>query len=327
MARRGNFSQSFLRSKELLAYSEIAYDEEGNNIIDRKVLEEALARDGEGKLIRNKVNIAKILNKYGVLYRMVFNAMNMEQYTYQEVQEALDHLSWYINDMGVSGIIEFHAADKTQNSDHIHFWISTEEKLVYHKIAQEMVAMGYSNEEDIYIQKYEDNEKIEEIDYVSDEDRSINERFLIKPMGMEAGETLDSINEMLAIEKEEEEEEVSFQDVEADMEASSQIKTTPGILSSLREKYNMLINNINKLFKRATKVQSTSVKDGDSNKNSAIEDKEFWDKFRDDARENFDEHLDSYRKKSSIIEDCTLPKNSETSSILSRIDELRSKIK
>ena len=326
MARRGSFSQSFLRSKELLAYSEIAYDEEGNNIIERKVLEEALARDGEGKLIRNKVNIAKILNKYGVLYRMVFNAMNMEQYTYQEVQEALDHLSWYINDMGVSGIIEFHAADKTQNSDHIHFWISSEEKHVYHKIAQEMVAMGYSNEEDIYIQKYEDNEKIEEIDYARDEDSSINERFLIKPMGMEAGETLDSINEMLAIDKEDEGE-VSFQDVETDMEASSQIETTPGILTSLREKYNMLIHNINKLFKRATKVQSSFIKDSYFNKKSAVEDKEFWDNFRDDARENFDEHLDSYRKESSIIKDCTLPKNSETSSILSRIDELRRKMR
>jgi len=100
VALRGNFSQSFLRSKELLSF----YDKEGNNVLKNKILAEALARDNTGQLIRNKVNIAKILNKYGVLYRMVFNAMNMDQYTYDEVQEALDYLSKYINDLGVSGI-------------------------------------------------------------------------------------------------------------------------------------------------------------------------------------------------------------------------------
>jgi hypothetical protein len=134
MALRGNFSQSFLRSKNLLSYSEISHDKEGNNVIKSKILEEALARDEEGKFIRNKVNIANVLNRYGVLCRMVFNAMNMDQYTYSEVKDALDHLSDYINDFGVSGIVEFHAADKTQNSDHIHFWISSEDKIIYNKI-------------------------------------------------------------------------------------------------------------------------------------------------------------------------------------------------
>ena len=157
MALRGSRSQSFLRSKDLLSFSEISHDKDGKNILNNRVLAEALARDANGQFIRNKGNIANILNRYGVIYRMIFNAMNMEQYTYDEVQEALDHLSEYINDLGVSGIVEFHASDRTQNSDHIHFWISSEDKIIYNKIAHEMVAMGYSNKEDVYIQKYEDN--------------------------------------------------------------------------------------------------------------------------------------------------------------------------
>jgi hypothetical protein len=200
MALRGNFSQSFLRSKELLSFSEISYDREGNNILQYGILKEALACNSDGTLIRNKANIAKILNRYGVLYRMIFNAMNMDQYTYDEVQEALDYLSEYINDLGVSGIIEFHAADKTQNSDHIHFWINSEDTLIYNKIAQEMVAMGYSNKEDVYIQKYEDNKKLDEIEYVNDKDSRLSDRFSIEDKSLSLHEkyhsTVDNISNL-----------------------------------------------------------------------------------------------------------------------------------
>jgi len=183
MALRGKFSQSFLRSKELVSFSEISYDRKGNNILENKILKEALARDSNGNFIRNKANIANILNKYGIVYRMIFNAMNMEQYTYNEIDEALNHLSEYINDLGVSGIIEFHAADKTQNSDHIHFWISSEEKIIYNKIAQEMVLMGYSNKEDVYIQKYEENRLLDEKEYISHTQESntiLNDDFFLR---------------------------------------------------------------------------------------------------------------------------------------------------
>ena len=296
MALRGTFSQSFLRSKELLSFSEISHDKDGNNVLKNRILAEALARNGDGKFIRNKVNIAKILTKYGVLYRMVFNAMNMDQYTYDEVQEALDHLSEYINDLGVSGIVEFHAADKTQNSDHIHFWISSEDTIIYNKIAHEMVTMGYSNEEDIYIQKYEDNKKLDEIDYVRDENRTIQERFSLKPMGMEAGKTLDSINEMLSI------------DDILEKEAFHTSEPTSGILSSLSSKYNSILDNISNLFKKIIGIKKTI-------------------KNEEEATKNFNEHLDSFKKKSSITEDCTLPKTNKTNSILSRIEELREEMK
>jgi len=284
MALRGNLSQSFLRSKDLLSFSEISHDREGNNILKNRVLAEALARDNNGKFIRNKANIANILNKYGIVYRMVFNAMNMEQYTYDEVQEALDHLSEYINDFGVSGIVEFHASDKTQNSDHIHFWISSEDKIIYNKIAQEMVAMGYSNEEDVYIQKYEDNKKLDETEYVRDENRTIKERFAIKPMGMEAGETLDSINKMLSID--EEKQEVIQKEVLYKNEA------TLGALSSFNKKYNLILDNISNLFK-----QFVGIKRNIENEN-----------------------------KVDISINCTLPKTNETTSILSRIKELKEEI-
>ena len=322
MALRGNFSQSFLRSKELLSYSEISYDKEGNYVHDKGILKEALARDTEGKLIRNKVNIAKILNKYGVLYRMVFNAMNMDQYTYDEVQEALNHLSDYINDLGVSGIIEFHAADKTQNSDHIHFWISTEDRLIYNKIAQEMVAMGYSNEEDVYIQKYEDNEKLDESEYVNSEDRSLSDRFVMKSMGMEAGETLDSIHEMLSIE-----DDLILEEVKEKETKDNQL--IDGTLSSLRNKYNLVVDNISKLFKKVFDNQE-NIKDRDSVKLTGLKDSQgqkqpFWDRFRDEAQEGFDEYLDSF-KGTPISKNCTLPKTNETDIILKRIEKLRESI-
>ncbi len=276
MALRGSRSQSFLRSKDLLSFSEISHDKEGNNILKNRVLAEALARDANGKFIRNKGNIANILNRYGVIYRMVFNAMNMEQYTYNEVQEALDHLSEYINDLGVSGIVEFHASDRTQNSDHIHFWISSEDKIIYNKIAYEMVAMGYSNQEDVYIQKYEDNRRLDESDYVRDENMTIQDRFSIKPMGMEAGETLDSIREMLSMEEEQQD----------------KSEPTLGALSSFREKYNLILDNIGNLFREVFGREKTV------------------------ERENV----------SVIARDCSLPKNEETNGILDRIEELRGKI-
>ena len=276
MALRGSRSQSFLRSKDLLSFSEISHDKEGNNILKNRVLAEALARDANGKFIRNKGNIANILNRYGVIYRMVFNAMNMEQYTYNEVQEALDHLSEYINDLGVSGIVEFHASDRTQNSDHIHFWISSEDKIIYNKIAYEMVAMGYSNEEDVYIQKYEDNRRLDESEYVRDENMTIQDRFSIKPMGMEAGETLDSIREMLSMEEEQQD----------------KSEPTLGALSSFREKYNLILDNIGNLFREVFGREKTV------------------------ERENV----------SVIARDCSLPKNEETNGILDRIEELRGKI-
>ena len=285
MALRGSFSQSFLRSKELLAYSEISHDKEGNYILDNEILKEALARDNKGKLIRNKSNIAKVLNKYGILYRMVFNAMNMETYTYNEVQEALDHLSWYINDLGVSGIIEFHAADKTQNSDHIHFWISSEDKIIYNKIAQEMVTMGYSNKEDVYIQKYETNEKLEESAYVNEENMTISKRFSLIPIGQEAGETLDSINEMLSIEK-------------TDKIDSSKSQFGNNLLPTLLKKYHLILNTIANLFQI----------DNSNNENKTT---------------NFNEHSKSIPEKTSILENCSLPKTEETRAILLRIKDLK----
>jgi hypothetical protein len=224
MARRGNSSQSFLRSKELLSFSEISYDREGNNVLKYGILKEALACNSEGTLIRNKANIAKILNRYGVLYRMIFNAMNMDQYSYDEVQEALDYLSEYINDLGISGIIEFHAADKTQNSDHIHFWINSEDTLIYNKIAGEMVAMGYSNKEDVYIQKYEDNKKLDEIEYVNDKDSRLSDRFSIE-------------DKSLIVEE----------------------KANNSFVSSLHERYYYTVDNISNLFKETLLERESNI--------------------------------------------------------------------
>jgi len=205
----------------------------------------------------------------------------------------------------------FHAADKTQNSDHIHFWISSEDTIIYNQIAQEMVAMGYSNEEDIYIQKYEDNKKLDEMEYVYHEDSTLEDRFSIKPMGMEAGKTLDSINKMLSIDnKVEQEAEIVKHEYMDLKEDSEEIKHTPRVLSSLPEKYNSILDNINNLFKKVVSVTSKE-------KDIPID---------DEATKNFNEHLESFTKKTSITKACTLPKTEETSSILSRIEALREQV-
>jgi len=277
MARRGSSSQSFLRSKELISFSEISHDKDGNNILEKEILKEALARDNNGNFIRNKVNIAKILDRYGILYRMLFNTMNMAHYTYDEVQDAIDYLSDFINDLGVSGIVEFHASDKTQNSDHIHFWISSEDTLIYNKIAQEMVAMGYSNREDVYIQKYEDNNRLDETEYVNSENRTLTDRFSINQEEMRRMDTIDSINEIFHVEDEDKE------------------FSTFKILPTLRDKYNLVIDNISNLFKRS----------GD--KDDLIIEKESVEENR-------------------VVKECTLPKTEETNTILLKIKILKEQI-
>jgi hypothetical protein len=158
------------------------------------------------------------------------------------------------------------------------------------KIAQEMVAMGYSNEEDIYIQKYEDNKKLDEIEYVHSENTTIEERFSIEPMGMEAGKTLDSINEMLSMEDNQQEVETLKRD---DAEIIYKSEPTFGTLSSLREKYNSILDNISNLFKSEKVNPSNHLK------------------------------LDSFKIKPSIMKNCTLTKNNETNSILSKIRKLK----
>lgn len=274
MALRGERSQSFLRSKELISFSEISHDSDGNNILKNRIIEEALARNKEGKFVRNKANIANILNRYGVIYRMVFNAMNMEQYTYTEVEEALKHLSNYINDLGISGIVEFHASDKTQNSDHIHFWINSEDLIIYKKIAKEMVSMGYSNIEDVYIQKYESNKKLDKSKYENQIDTPISERFPIQPIiNKEDKNMKESITNKI-----------------------ENIKVNNRGISTIHQKYNLVIENIETLFNQREEIEDFKVEKSNSIYTNLI------------------------------LKECTLQKDDDTKSILNKIRNLREEI-
>ena len=311
MAERGIFSQSFLRETGLIGISEIENDEEGNNVVNQKILQGILSKDPDGKLIRNKANISKIFNKYNVKYRMVFNAMNMSSYTYDEVNEAVHHMADYINEIGVFGIVEFHAADKTQNSDHMHFWINSEDAGVYQKIAREMVSQQYSNIEDVYIQKYESNDIILEEDYVNVEDMSLSERFDSPSIGRETGEYLESLNELLV-----------------DVEDADNIEVKKGVIKSIVESYSDTLDRIKELLSKDTKKEVPSTKESDSY-NDTLEDNEdtsFWDKFKDEAHTSFDNNLRSFRNsKYKVVRECTLQDN-KAYSILSRIEELKNKL-
>ncbi len=310
MAERGIFSQSFLRETGLMAISEIENDEEGNNVVEQKILQGILAKDQEGKLIRNKSNISKIFNKHNVKYRMVFNAMNMSTYTYGEVDEAVHHMADYINEIGVFGIVEFHAADKTQNSDHMHFWINSEDGGVYQKIAREMVSQQYSNIEDVYIQKYESNDIIPEEEYSNVEDMSLAERFDAPSIGRETGEYLESLNELLV-----------------DVKDADSIEAKKGVITSIVESYSDTLDRIKKLLNKDTEKEVVSTEELDFN--HVVEDDKdtsFWNKFKDEAHTSFDNHLSSFRNsKYTVVRECTLQDN-KTHSILSRIEELKNKL-
>lgn len=197
MAEISKKSKSFLREDSLIAISDITADE--NLELRSDFLTKVFERDkNTGKLIRSKQSIRDLCIQNGVKYRMIFNAMNMRQYNKEDIKEAIEHLSDFINDLGVGGIVEFHAADMTQNSDHLHFWITSEDKNIYNAIANEMVFMGYTNKEDVYIQAYEENKPIPKEELVKDVNTSVKERFIEAPtIGKENTEIIQSIYQML----------------------------------------------------------------------------------------------------------------------------------
>ena len=146
----GSNSKSFLRS-DIYEISDIYND---------SFLEKVMKKNRYG-LIRSKKNILDIVMEKGIKYRMVFNAMNMRDYTEEEIKEELKGIRNELYEIGIGGIVEFHNADGTQNSDHIHLWINSNEKNIYNRIGKYMIDNGLSNEEDLHIQKYEVNGKID----------------------------------------------------------------------------------------------------------------------------------------------------------------------
>lgn len=176
MATIGANSKSFLRSS-IYEVSEPFDDED----FFKKLL-----KKNQYGLIRNKKNILDVTRNKGIQFRMVFNAMNMRNLTKEEISEHLKDIAEELNDLGVSGIVEFHNADGTQNSDHIHLWVSSEDRIIYNRIANYLVDNALSNKEDVYIQKFQTNGKIddeflykenikheEEENYASEEEREL----------------------------------------------------------------------------------------------------------------------------------------------------------
>ena len=152
MATIGDNSKSFLRSSVY----------EVSEPFDEEDFFKKLLKKNQYGLIRKKNNILELTKKKGIQFRMVFNAMNMRDLPREEIQEHLKDISEELNDLGVSGIVEFHNADGTQNSDHIHLWVSSEDKIIYNRVAHYLVDNALSNKEDVHIQKFQVNGKIEE---------------------------------------------------------------------------------------------------------------------------------------------------------------------
>ena len=116
-----------------------------------------------------------------------------------------------------------------------------------------------------------------------DEDTALEDRFSLKPMEIEVGEIVTIATD-------------TQQKLEL-VKNYNEVKSTSKILSSLREKYNLIVDNISNILKKIVRV--------------------------DEATKNFNEHLKPFNKKTSITKNCTLPKTKETNHVLSRIEELR----
>jgi hypothetical protein len=155
MAKRGAKSNSFLREKNLTIPLVATPSQEYLNKILRK--------DKYGRTILNRQSIISVFDANGIDRHLVFNASNLKYKTLSEaMKEVEEAIKEPLEDAGVFGVIEYHKADETQNSDHLHFWINTDDEYVKHIIRSIIVENEWSYSYDVDIQKYTDGQKIDE---------------------------------------------------------------------------------------------------------------------------------------------------------------------
>lgn len=160
MALIGTKSKSFLRNSNYIEYVELYYDKDGENILDNKTLETLLQRDSSGDLIINKKKILATCIESGISHRMIFNTMNLRYKGNEEIKDILKECQNFLDENGVSGIIEFHPADQTLNSDHVHLWINTDSRDFANSFGGFLVSSGYSNKQDVFVREFEKNDII-----------------------------------------------------------------------------------------------------------------------------------------------------------------------
>ena len=132
----------------------------------------ALARDSKGNLKLGRKTISEMMNKKDYRGHIMLNAINLKDYSLDDVLMYLDMFKEYLeDDLGLSGILECHAGrnpdgqyiDETHSSFHYHFWCSTAQaknKDVRYAMSSWIVNNGLALAGNVNIQKFNANKKI-----------------------------------------------------------------------------------------------------------------------------------------------------------------------
>ena len=195
MATRGAKSNSFLRESSLTVPVVPAH---------RWIpLENFLRKDKNGRALYHRAIIKNFFDVREINKHIVLNASNLKYWKLNEVMDFLKkEFREFLEDLGVAGCIEYHKADETQNSDHIHFWITDDSKYIRNKLTGFILDNNICKMSDVNIQKYDAGERIpkEEILDVEEKNLHINEKFIKQTTAYrfitkKTVETLSSIKE------------------------------------------------------------------------------------------------------------------------------------
>ncbi|MFA7434892.1 MAG: hypothetical protein WC006_00820 [Bacilli bacterium] len=107
---------------------------------------------------------------------MIFNVMNLRYANHDDIKNMLIDCKNHLENLGVAGIVEYHPADQTQNSDHVHLWINTEDTDISRNFGNFLVHNGYSNNEDVFIKAMKENIQIEVDEYERLSNISVKEK-------------------------------------------------------------------------------------------------------------------------------------------------------
>jgi len=152
MATRGANSKSFLRERDdftvVIGSFVDSYDFE--NVYDMQTVMHQ--KDANGKFVYSKKQIFEITENLGYNKHIVVNAKNLLGMNSYKIQKIINEFKEYLDDLGISGILEFHANDKTQKSFHFHFWTNNDDVYVKNSLIEFVLDNKLADVDNVNIQ-------------------------------------------------------------------------------------------------------------------------------------------------------------------------------
>lgn len=144
----GASSQSFLREHEYIRISDDFMSSK-----DKGLLNEMLRKKEDGSLYHPKTKILNTIRKsLRINKHLIINALHLQNKTKEEYDEILDDFKNFLDDYGITGILELHPADGTQKSWHFHFWTNNDSLEVYNLLKHYVIHNGYANSHNVDIE-------------------------------------------------------------------------------------------------------------------------------------------------------------------------------